>query len=104
MILFDTDVFILMELPDSIECNRVRARIAQLDPPELAAVAVITYEEQSRGRLATVNAARGVKQVVDAYKHLRQHVANYRRIPIIELLVSRNLRDFSRVPNLRVED
>lgn len=103
------------------------------------ATTVVTYEEQSRGRLATVNAARTARQLVQAYAYLRQHALNYTRIPIVEfddaaatiaamlhksklrvgtmdlriaaialspnaLLLSRNLRDFQRVPNLRVED
>jgi len=99
----------------------------------------ITYEEQSRGRLATVNAARTPQQLVQAYAHLQQHVLNYSKIPVIAfdegaaltartlqksklrlgtmdiriaaialtndaLLLSRNVRDFRRVPDLRVED
>jgi tRNA(fMet)-specific endonuclease VapC len=105
----------------------------------MVATTVITYEEQSRGRLAGVNAARGISQLVSAYARLRQHVANYSKIPVVEfdekaalvatslqklklrlgtmdiriaaialannaLLISRNLRDFQRVPDLRVED
>jgi tRNA(fMet)-specific endonuclease VapC len=139
MIILDTDVFSLMELPDSPEYIRLRARIAQLDPPQPVTTTVITYEEQSRGRLACVNAARSPQQLAQAYSHLRQHVLNYRRIPIADfddaaaaaaaqlqksklrlgtmdiriaaialtrnaLLLSRNLRDFRKVPNLRVED
>ncbi len=139
MIILDTDVFSLMELPDSPEYLRLRARIAQLDPPQPVVTSVITYEEQSRGRLASVNAARSPQQLAQAYSHLRQHVLNYRKIPIAEfdsaaaaiaahlqksklrlgtmdiriaaialthdaLLLSRNLRDFRKVPNLRVED
>ena len=139
MILLDTDIFSLLELHDSVEYVRLRARIAQLDPPERVATTVVTYEEQSRGRLAAVNAARTARELVEGYAHLRQHALNYTRIPIVEfddaaatiaamlhksklrvgtmdlriaaialsrnaLLVSRNLRDFQRVPNLRVED
>jgi tRNA(fMet)-specific endonuclease VapC len=139
MILLDTDIFSLLELPDSPGYARLRARIAQLDPPQPVATTVITYEEQSRGRLATVNAARTPQQLVQAYAHLRQHVLNYSKIPIVgfdgaaalaaatlqksklrlgtmdiriaaialtndALLLSRNLRDFRRVPDLRVED
>ena len=139
MILLDTDIFSLLELPDSPEYLRLRARIAQLDPGEPIATTVITYEEQSRGRLATVNAARAPLQLVQAYAHLQQHVLNYSKIPVIAfderaaltaralqksklrlgtmdmriaaialtndaLLLSRNVRDFRRVPELRVED
>jgi tRNA(fMet)-specific endonuclease VapC len=139
MIVLDTDVFSLLELPDSQPYIRLRARIAQLDPAELVATTVVTYEEQSRGRLATVNAARTPRKLVEAYTHLRQHVLNYSRIPIIAfdepaaltavslqksklrmgtmdiriaaialvndaLLISRNVRDFRRVQELRVED
>ena len=84
MILLDTDVFSLMELPDSTAYLRLRARIAQLDPPEQVATTVITYEEQSRGRLATVNASRNPRELASAYQHLRQHILNYRKIPVIE--------------------
>ena len=139
MILPDTDIFSFLELPDSPEYVRPHSRIAQLDPPETIVTTVVNYEEQSRGRLATVGAARTARQLVHAYTHLRQHALNYRTIPIIgfdeaasltaamlqksklrlgtmdiriaaialtnnALLLSRNLRDFQRVPNLRVED
>jgi tRNA(fMet)-specific endonuclease VapC len=139
MILLDTDVFSLLELPDSPEYTRLRARIAQLDPPQPVATTVITYEEQSRGRLASVNTARTGRQLVQAYSHLRQHILNYSKIRIVEfddaaaataatlqkmklrlgtmdiriaaialannaLLLSRNLRDFQKVRDLRVED
>jgi tRNA(fMet)-specific endonuclease VapC len=139
MIVLDTDIFSLLELPDSPEYLRIRSRLAQIEPSEVIATTVITYEEQSRGRLATVNAARSARQFVQAYDHLRQHALNYSKIPIIgfdaaaasvaamlhksrlrlgtmdiriaaialtndALLLSRNLRDFNRVPNLRVED
>ncbi len=139
VILLDTDIFSLLELPDSPQYARLRARIAQLDPPQPVATTIVTYEEQSRGRLAMVNAARTTRQLVQAYAHLRQHLLNYNRIPIIDfddaagstastlvksklrlgtmdiriaaialthdaLLLSRNFRNFQRVPNLRVED
>jgi tRNA(fMet)-specific endonuclease VapC len=85
MIILDTDVFSLMELPDSPAYLRLRARIAQLDPPQQVVTTVITYEEQSRGRLATVNAARSAKALAQSYAHLRQHILNYRKIPILDL-------------------
>jgi predicted nucleic acid-binding protein len=73
MIILDTDVFSSLELPDSTEYGRLRARIAQLDPPEPVATAIITYEE-------AITLAHNA------------------------LLLSRNLRDFRRIPQLRVED
>jgi tRNA(fMet)-specific endonuclease VapC len=121
------------------EFVRLRVRIAQLDPPQSVTTTVITYEEQSRGRLASVNAARTAQELVAAYANLRQHLNNYSSIRIIAfddtaattaemlrssklrlgtmdlriasialtrdaLLLSRNLRDFQKVPGLRVED
>lgn len=138
MIILDTDVFSFVELPDSPEYIRLRARIAQLDPPEPIGTSIITYEEQSRGRLASVNSARTSRQLVDAYANLRQHIVNYRKVLLVNfddaasavfdrlrkqklrlgtmdsriaaialsrnaLLLSRNLRDFQKVPDLRVE-
>lgn len=64
MIILDTNVFTLMELPDSPEYIRLRARIAQLDPPESVVTTVVTYEEQSRGRLASVAGARTDRRLV----------------------------------------
>src|SRR4051794_28942525 len=83
MIILDTDTFTLLELPDSAEYVRLRARIAQLDPAEPVVTTVVTYEEQSRGQLATVNAARTAQRLVQAYTHLRQHILNYSRIPVV---------------------
>lgn len=139
MIVLDTDVFSLLELPDSLEYLRLRARIAQIDPLESVATTVVTYEEQTRGRLAVVSRARTTQQLTCAYGQLRQHIHNYSKIPILDfdgravgiavtlrkslsplgtmdiriaaivlsrngLLLSRNLRDFRKVPELRVED
>ena len=139
MIILDTGIFSLLELADSAEYKRLRMRIAQLDPPDTVATTVVTYEEQSRGRLATVKAAGTPGRLVQVYSHLRQHVLNYSKIPNLAfddaaadiaqnlsksklrmgtldirigaialahgaLLLSRNLRDFQRIPNLRVED
>ena len=84
MIILDTDVFSLAELEDSPEYRRVHARIAQLDPPEEVVTTVITCEEQARGRLARIAAARTDAQLVSAYANYRQHVLNYQSIPIIE--------------------
>ena len=84
MIVLDTDIFSLLELPDSPEYKRLRARIAQLDPPEPVATTVVTYEEQCRGRLAVVNAARHPRQLVNAYSHLHQHAVNYSKITICD--------------------
>ena len=84
MIILDTDVFSFLELPDSPEYLRLSSRIAQLDPPVPVAVTVITYEEQSRGRLAAVNSAKTPFQLKQTYTHLLQHIRNYQKIPLLE--------------------
>lgn len=84
MIILDTDVFSFLELPDSAEYRRIRARLAQLDSPQKVCTTVITYEEQSRGRLAMVSGARDVRALTTAYAHLRQHAINYSKIAIAE--------------------
>lgn len=139
MIILDTDVFSLLELAGRSPGQRVRERLARLNPPQPVAVTVITYEEQSRGRLASVSAARSSADLSRAYLHLRQHIENYRGIRILDfdppaseiantlmskkirvgtldlriasialahsaVLVTRNLRHYSKVPDLRVED
>jgi len=84
MIILDTDVFSLFELEESPENVRVRSRIAQLDPPPIVATTVVTYEEQSRGRLAALTKSRKSDDVLAAYLHLRQHIANYRKVRMLD--------------------
>lgn len=84
MIILDTDVFSFLELPDSPEYLRLSSRIAQLDPPVPVAVTIITYEEQSRGRLAAVNSAKTQLQLKQTYAYLLQHIRNYQQIPLLE--------------------
>jgi tRNA(fMet)-specific endonuclease VapC len=139
MIILDTDHFSFLEFPESRESIRLSARIAKVDPAEHVVVTVVTYEEQTRGRLAAVNAARNADERIMAYLLLRKQLQNYLRVRMVDfdaaaeavaqelqrarvrigtldlriaaialsrgaLVLSRNRRDFAKVPNLRIED
>jgi hypothetical protein len=68
MIVFDTDVLSIIDLPDTPEYHRVQARIAQTPPDEIILTTVINYEEQTRGWLAFVAKAKTARQEADAYR------------------------------------
>ena len=84
MIILDTDVFSFIEIEDSPEFAMVRSRVAQLDPPQPVVVTVITYEEQTRGRLGKVAASKKPKDLLYAYLKLRGHIANYLKIQVLD--------------------
>jgi tRNA(fMet)-specific endonuclease VapC len=44
---------------------------------------IISYEEQMRGWMTYLAQTRSVTQQVAAYRRLRQHLDNYRRIPVL---------------------
>ena len=100
---------------------------------------IISYEEQTRGWMATLAKARTLAQQVEAYRRLRRHLNTYSVLMVLDfddaaatryqellklrlrvgtmdlkiasialsmdaLVVTRNLKDFSRIPGLRWED
>jgi tRNA(fMet)-specific endonuclease VapC len=137
MLVLDTDHMSLLEW-GSGEAARLRERLAECDEGEVATT-IINYEEQIRGWMAYIAGARKVAQQVEAYRRLRNHLENYRQIPVLDFdgdaartyeelrrsririgsmdlkiaaivisldatLLSRNKRDFAKVPGLKVED
>jgi tRNA(fMet)-specific endonuclease VapC len=78
MIILDTDVLTLVQRDESEIALRIRARIAQLPPQELAGTTVITYHEQTRGWLAYLSKARTKAQQIYAYSLLMSHLNDYR--------------------------
>ena len=142
MILLDTDIISLVQMEDSPDGLRVRARIAQLPHSEMVATTVITYEEQIHGWFGAISRARqpfNRTREIQVYARLVKHVEDYRKMKVVAYddasanqfdrlrslrirvgtndlriaaialsldatLITRNLHDFAKVPNLRVED
>ncbi len=139
MLVLDTDhMTILQWHSTSNEGLRLIQRLEQ-NQHEASVTTVVTYEEHSRGWLASVAKAKTRTHLVNAYRKLAVHARAYAkhrlldfddlagdkfgelqsarlsvgtqdlRIAAITLvhnatLLSRNLKDFEKVPGLRVED
>lgn len=81
--LLDTDHMSLLEWGGSAESLRLRERLADLNPDQVAAT-IISYEEQMRGWMAFLARARSTEQRVEAYARLRRHLSNYCQVPIVD--------------------
>jgi tRNA(fMet)-specific endonuclease VapC len=97
MIILDTDILSIIDVPDSPEYLRLQARIAHTPPGEPILTTVINYEEQTRGWLDYAAQARNAVQLAEAYRRLRNHLLKYRNmeiapfdVPAVELF--QNLR------------
>jgi tRNA(fMet)-specific endonuclease VapC len=99
MYLLDTD-HLSIAVQDTIEGFNLGRRLAAV-PPEAVAVTIITYEEQMRGWLTYIARTKTIGQQVDAYRRLRDHVARYRKIPLIDF-DERAAAEFERLRQARV--
>jgi tRNA(fMet)-specific endonuclease VapC len=137
MLVLDTDHMGLLEWGSDAGA-RLRERLANCEESDVATT-IISYEEQVRGWMAYIARARSLEKQVEAYRRPRNHLENYRQIPVLDFddaaakiyqqlrrartrigtmdlkiaaiamsvdatLLSRNQRDFSGVPGVRVED
>jgi tRNA(fMet)-specific endonuclease VapC len=82
MVILDTDHMSLLEWGQSSESMRLRERLADLAPEEVATT-IINYEEQVRGWMAYVSKARSARQRLVAYERLLRHLDNYRQIRVL---------------------
>lgn len=83
-------------------------------PPEFIAITVISVEEQLRGRLslAKFSILDFTAESKDRYLELKQDIKIGKQdlkiaaisLSVNGIMVTRNHRDFSKVPNLRIED
>ena len=83
MVVLDTDHLSVLERNTAPGSTTLRAHLARLSPDEVVTT-IISYEEHMQGWMAYLAQSRSVAQQVVAYGRLRQHLDNYRRIPILE--------------------
>ncbi len=135
--ILDTDHLSLL-YRDSVEAVNIGRRIARI-PDTRIAVSIISYEEQMRGWLSFSAQAKSTPQQIEAYRHLRKLVEQFRDVPLIDydekaapeferlvrervrigtmdlkiaaialangaVMLTRNRRDFEKVPDLQIED
>jgi tRNA(fMet)-specific endonuclease VapC len=138
MLILDTDVISIVQAPPTWEYERLVARLEQVDRSTVF-VAIVSFEEQTRGWLAQIANARTPDKQVGAYARLHKMLKHYcerqvldfdraanqrfqellkskirigtldLRIAAIALIhgakvLTRNVRDFRKVPGLDVED
>jgi tRNA(fMet)-specific endonuclease VapC len=82
MLLLDTDHMSLLEWGTDSAAG-LRERLADRDVREVATT-IVNYEEQIRGWMAYIAAARSLPAQVEAYRRLRTHLDNYRQIPVLD--------------------
>lgn len=82
MFVLDTDHLSLLEHRASSEGQRLRSRLAG-EAPENVATTIISFEEQMRGWMALLSAARRLPEQIEAYRRLHLMLDNYRRINVL---------------------
>ena len=82
MYVLDTDHMSLLEWGGE-DSARLRERLADLENDQVATT-IISYEEQIRGWAAFIARAKSPLQEVTAYQRLRQQLANYCQIPLLD--------------------
>ena len=82
MYVLDTDHMSLLEWGGEGSA-RLRERLADLENDQVATT-IISYEEQIRGWAAFIARAKSPLQEVTAYQRLRQQLANYCQIPLLD--------------------
>ena len=82
MLVLDTDHMSLLEW-GSDAAGRLRERLAEYNERDVATT-IISYEEQIRGWMVYIARARSLTQQVEAYRRLRNHLENYRQIPVLD--------------------
>ncbi|MCL1466491.1 type II toxin-antitoxin system VapC family toxin [Argonema galeatum] len=82
MYLLDTDHLSILERSGK-DSQPLLARLSIINPNEVVATTIVTYEEQTRGWLSYMAASRSLEAQVEAYRQLQQHLANFCAIPVI---------------------
>ena len=139
MIILDTDIISLLDRKSGDAFDRLARRFNAVPDDERVCTTIISFEEQIRGWLAQIAAARKPVAQVIAYRRLQNLLREYQSRDVLPyddaaaavftslqrqrirtgsmdlrigaialahdaLLISRNLHDFKRIPNLSVED
>jgi tRNA(fMet)-specific endonuclease VapC len=83
MVVLDTDHLTLLERRGSKASLQLLARLSTLKS-RLRAITIITYEDQTRGRIAYVARTKSITQEVGAYAKLKMHLMTYRNILVLD--------------------
>jgi tRNA(fMet)-specific endonuclease VapC len=79
----DTDHMSLLERADSHEGERLRERLRQIAPEERGTT-IISFEEQMRGWMGYLSAARSLAKQVEVYGCLHRQIQTYASMVILD--------------------
>lgn len=82
MIVLDTDCLSLIDRKSGDAYLRLRDKLSKLSSDKIATT-IVTFEEQTRGRLAYLSKARSPENQIISYEKLRLLLDNYCQIPIL---------------------
>lgn len=82
MVVLDTDLLTLVQHKRGKAVDRLSFRLGELTDDEIAAT-IISYEEQMRGWLALLSAARDMAGQVEVYRRLSGHVRFFADIQLL---------------------
>ncbi len=114
-VLLDTDHLSILQWRELPACDRLLERLDQV-PPDDIATSIISFQEQAQGWLAYLKRSRKPEQIAEAQTCFSDPKHRCPRLQTLDLriaaiaittqsvLLSRNLRDFRRVPDLEVDD
>lgn len=83
-----------------MDATRLERRLANVPPREVATT-IVSYEEQTRGWLGYMSAARSMAAQIEAYRRLKTHLVNYGRILVLDF-DERAAVEFQRLRGLRI--
>lgn len=82
MIVFDTDIFSLMQRADKDQYPVLIERVCQLRPEEVK-ITIVSFEEQARGWLSYLAKAKKSKDQIRAYLELADILKDFSEIDIL---------------------
>lgn len=100
MYLLDTDHVSLLEWGSGADAQRLRARLQSTPRGEIVST-IVSYEEQTRGRLAYLGKASTEVELVEAYRRLVRHLETWREIPVLPF-DARAAVEFQRLRRLKL--
>lgn len=80
MIVLDTDCLSLIDRKSGGAYLRLRDKLSELSYGEIATT-IVTFEEQTRGRLAYLSKTRSLEDQIIGYEKLKLLLSNYCQIP-----------------------
>jgi tRNA(fMet)-specific endonuclease VapC len=82
MIIYDTDIFTLMQRGEGREFPRLIERVCQHQRHEIK-ITIVSFEEQTRGWLAYVARAKSLEQQITAYARLLMLLEDFSDIEVL---------------------